>query len=193
MPRRAKRPRPVVSGASRRCGPGVRRAAVSRASIRPSGIPAASARSTRFWPTPMRWPSMHCSNPTRHDARPNRRTHAPKDQWPGRNSCVATIPAVRSHRPPGGQEYPANAFSPYEPANGDDDAIRNDPRRNGRLDIRAVGHFVLSGQARRRRSSCTSPAARCRPSRSTAPIIRPSSRRPSPNGRRMRRTALCFR
>ena len=59
--------------ASGRCGRAARPAAACRASIRsPGGCPE-SAKSTRFWPTPMRWPFMPWSSrasdtPTLHDS-----------------------------------------------------------------------------------------------------------------------------
>ena len=60
----------AVSG---RCGRAARPVAACRASIRsPGGCPE-SAKSTRFWPTPMRWPFMPWSSrasdtPTLHDS-----------------------------------------------------------------------------------------------------------------------------
>jgi hypothetical protein len=57
------------SGASRRCGGDVRRAGVSRVTTRPRPIPAESARSTRFWPTPTRWPYTPWRLPTHRDGR----------------------------------------------------------------------------------------------------------------------------
>ena len=60
------------SGATRRCGGDARPAAGWPATTRPRPIPAGSARSTRSWRTPTRWPSSRWTlrARTRHDARP---------------------------------------------------------------------------------------------------------------------------
>ena len=56
------------SGAARRCDGDVRPAAGCRATIRPRPIPEKSARSTRSWPTPMRWRNTRWIAPTRPEA-----------------------------------------------------------------------------------------------------------------------------
>ena len=69
---RGQPPSPAGFAASGRCGRAARPAAVCPATIQSPGGRAESARSTRFWPMPMRWPSTRWrthapDTPTLHD------------------------------------------------------------------------------------------------------------------------------
>ena len=90
------------SSASRRSGAGVRRAGGCRVSIRTPRAARTSARSTRFWRTPMRWRFTRWKRrpPTRHDGpdsnATNRRIDSPAKFFRG----MATIRAARKPAKP---------------------------------------------------------------------------------------------
>src|SRR5690606_23866168 len=122
-------------------------------------------RFMKFWPGQTAWRSMCWRFATRPDALPAKRRNAGGPQTPfAAAHCRARKPFGRAairilqeHASPCrfpvasarrkwflGEASPARSGTP---GGGTHDQIRNDPRRHGRLDFRAVGKVLLSREA----------------------------------------------